>query len=261
MKRQVQERAVKHICRYLSGHLKQSAFELLYSTYSDQGSMADDIGCSKDLICGRRRRSSEAFDERYMPAVLSLALDRCPETAKLLEQGLLKRVQGLCSVLGIGSHNREDEELFENNVKMFLYELDEKSRKIFWHLRFHRHARLSQLVRLIDAPAEMDVLYRINEIINPAAVRILGAPALNFEECRFDAVSGENILFNWWLSRDIENENSSGAGEVKPILDLLEEGNQVVVILEYPKAAALAASASVEQRHGVICIRMNKLMQ
>ncbi|RCX12509.1 hypothetical protein DFR58_12113 [Anaerobacterium chartisolvens] len=259
MKRQVQERAVKHICRYLSGHLKQAAFDLLYSTYRDEGSMADDIGCSRDLICGRRRRGSQAFDERYMPAVLSLALDRCPEAAKLLEEGLLKRVQELCSVLGIGCHDSEQKELFENDVKIFLHELDEKSRKIFWHLRLHRHAKLSQLAWLIGAPAEMDVLYRINEIINPAAVRILGAPALNFEECRFDAASGENILFNWWLSRDIEN--SSGDGEGKPILDFLEEGDHVAVILEYPKPAALAASASVEQRHGIICIRMDKLMQ
>ncbi|MCR4435947.1 MAG: hypothetical protein QHH06_08800 [Clostridiales bacterium] len=63
----------------------------------------------------------------------------------------------------------------KGDLSLFLEALDEKSRKIFWYLRDQRHARLSELTDFIGASGDMEVLCRLKEVMNPAAVRILGS--------------------------------------------------------------------------------------
>jgi hypothetical protein len=109
--------------------------------------------------------------------------------------------------------------------------LDEKSRAIFWHLWWRRHAGISALRELIDTASDFEVLYRLKEVINEQSLRLWGRPVVGFEQARIDSISGENILFSWWF---LDEDEFSASDEDKPLVDLFNEKDRISIIAQVP---------------------------
>jgi HSP20 family molecular chaperone IbpA len=93
-------------------------------------------------------------------------------------------------------------------------QLEPDCEEILNYLMLYRHAKIDQLAELIDAPTHTSVLLKIRKNINPTAQKVLGQPILTFEESKIDPITGENVVFSWWLA-DLEfgmrNENGKMA--------------------------------------------------
>ena len=83
--------------------------------------------------------------------------------------------------------------------------LDEKSRQIITYLLRERHAGIRELSNLIGASSDMEVLMRIKEVINPKAQEVISKPAIMFERSKIDSLTGEKIVFNWWMTEELAN--------------------------------------------------------
>lgn len=151
------------------------------------------------------------------------------------------------------------EEQSKKNIKFFMDSLDEKSRKILWYFRWHKHCRLSKLVKLIDASTDMEVLYILKEIINATAQEVLGRPILEFNESKIDHFTGEKVLFSWWLLDYPEDEELLEMGKNEPLADVFDEGDQIVVVFDIsPSIQVLEDKVRIEQRNGILSIRLDK---
>lgn len=152
-----------------------------------------------------------------------------------------------------------EEKSQSDKLKVFLDCLDEKSKRIFWYFRYYGHARLAELTELIRASADMEVLDRLREVINPAAIGVFGNPIVEFRETKIDQITGKKILFQWWLSDDTEeNTFFLGAGN-KPLIDIFQEEDQLIIISEISPSITFSDNVKVEQRHGILQITLNKL--
>lgn len=107
--------------------------------------------------------------------------------------------------------------------------VDEKSRRIITYLLRERHAGIRKLADLIDASSDMEVLIRIREIINPKARETLGAPLLTFERSKIDPLTGEKIVFCWWLREDMIDDAYRDER-----LDIFDEEKVVRIIASLP---------------------------
>lgn len=139
-----------------------------------------------------------------------------------------------------------------NRLHLFLNNIDEKSRKIYWHFRCYGHAKLAELTKLLGAAADMEVLYRIREIINPAAMECFGKPMLEFYESRMDPVTGNKILFQWWIT-DFKKEDHL------PLVDIFDEENEIIIVSEISPSITISDQVKVEIRHGILYLRLDKL--
>ena len=104
--------------------------------------------------------------------------------------------------------------------------LDADSKEILWFLYENRHAGIDTLAKLIEVPVHMDVLLKIRGMINPTAEKIVGYSILSFESSKVDRETGENVTYSWWLAGQPQRERR------EPLLDIFEEGADLVVYLE-----------------------------
>jgi HSP20 family molecular chaperone IbpA len=107
--------------------------------------------------------------------------------------------------------------------------LDEKSRQIITYLLRERHAGIRELSNLIGASSDMEVLIRIKEVINPKAQEIISKPAIMFERSKIDSLTGEKIVFNWWLTEELAN-----SAHDDELVDVMDEKNLLRVIASLP---------------------------
>ena len=107
--------------------------------------------------------------------------------------------------------------------------VDEKSRQIITHLLRERHAGIRKLADLICASSDMEVLIRIREVINPKAREVMGEPLITFERSKIDPLTGEKIVFSWWLKEELMDS----AYDDK-LLDIFDEKNVLRVIASLP---------------------------
>ena len=143
--------------------------------------------------------------------------------------------------------------LAEKDLSQLLEVLDEKSRAILWHLWWHRHAEISELRDIIDAPGDFEVLHRLKEVINVKAQRLWGKPIVGFEQSKTDPVSGERVLFSWWL----DEENIPLSDGDKPLVDVFNEKDSVTVIAELPTSVDLA-QADIQFKNGILKVKLKK---
>ena len=143
--------------------------------------------------------------------------------------------------------------LAEKDLSQLLEVLDEKSRAILWHLWWHRHAEISELRDIIDAPGDFEVLHRLKEVINVKAQRLWGKPIVGFEQSKTDPVSGEKVLFSWWL----DEENIPLSDGDKPLVDVFNEKDSVTVIAQLPTSVDLA-QADIQFRNGILRVKLKK---
>jgi HSP20 family molecular chaperone IbpA len=129
--------------------------------------------------------------------------------------------------------------------------VDGGSARMLWHLWKNRHHRLDELREVLGESSHMAVLARIREVINPAAVRLLGRPILVFERSRTDPETGERVLHSWWLNDEPAIE-ATGNGH---FVDVFDEGDHFLVILEL--MGAREEDIQVEARDGRLSVAVN----
>lgn len=107
--------------------------------------------------------------------------------------------------------------------------VDETSRQIITHLLRERHAGIRKLANLISASSDMEVLIRIREVINPKAREVIGEPLITFKRSKIDPLTGEKIVFSWWLEQELVNSIYNDK-----LLDILDEKNVLRVVASLP---------------------------
>lgn len=128
--------------------------------------------------------------------------------------------------------------------------VDEKSRQIIAYLLRERHAGIRKLADLIYATSDMEVLIRIREVINPKAQKVFGKPLIKFERSKIDPLTGEKVVFSWWLTEDlIEHKDNE-----RP-LDIFDEKNGLRVIACLPPQEQ---NINVEVRNDLLIISGKK---
>jgi len=129
--------------------------------------------------------------------------------------------------------------------------VDRCSARMLWHFWKNRHYRLEELKEMLDETSHMGVLARIRDVINPAAVRVLGKPILVFERSRIDHQTGEHVLHSWWLNEEPAID-ATGDGQ---FVDVFDEGDHFLVILEL--AGAHEEDIRVEAREGWLSVAVD----
>ena len=107
--------------------------------------------------------------------------------------------------------------------------VDEKSRQIITYLLKERYAGIRELTNLICASSDMEVLIRIREIINPKAREVIGEPIITFERSKIDPLTGEKIVFSWWMTEELAN-----SAHDDELVDIMDEKNLLRVIASLP---------------------------
>ena len=147
----------------------------------------------------------------------------------------------------VATKNKED-------LTQFLEVLDEKSRAILWHLWWHRHAEISELRDIIDAPGDFEVLHRLKEVINGKAQQLWGKPIVGFEQSKIDPLTGEKVLFSWWF---LDEGNIPLSGGHKPLVDVFNERDSVTVIAELPTSVE-PAHTDIQFKNGILKVKLKK---
>jgi len=250
MKQGLKREALERLCAFLPPSMRRSIFGLLLKSYGDGRRLAREIGCGLSSLYAWAGENGAVPGKKYMPVILSLALANCPEAGELFRKELLEATEGLCSDLGIS--RKAD----KGDMGILMDALDDKSRAIIWRLWQYRHAPLDELAELIGASTDMEVLCRLREVINPAAERIMSAPILEFRESRIDPVTGEKVLFNWWLACDSSDAGMEGKG--RPTVDLFDEKDSIVIVAQLPASARVAREAEVACNNHILKISLDK---
>jgi HSP20 family molecular chaperone IbpA len=120
-------------------------------------------------------------------------------------------------------------EIDPETVERVMQELDPQSRDIVGYLWENWHATIDELAELIAAPTHMDVLLKIRGDINPTAERISGSPILAFRRSRVDPVTGEKVLFSWWVIGPPRAEEEARTGV---LVDVFDEEDRIDVVAD-----------------------------
>jgi len=232
---------------FIPQNLRLDIFVSLWEEYKNVGKLANELGCKPALV-NKWLKQGKAPNEKYMPRILSLAL-RSHKVRELLRRDVLEQMENLLADLNVFSERKA-----EGDLGKILDVMDEKSRQILWYLWWNRHAEIGELAELVRAETDMEVLSRLKESINTAAKRILGKEIVGFQSSKVDPVTGEKVLFSWWLEEDLLLGK-----RVEPLVDIFEENDHIVVIGQLPAPLELAKEAQVECKNGVLRIKLDKL--
>jgi hypothetical protein len=101
--------------------------------------------------------------------------------------------------------NKRDAHIKPRDINEITQEVDEQSGRMLWYLWGHRHAKLDELKKISGETSDMKVLFRIRDMINPAARCLLGKSIMVFERSAIDYHTGEHILYSWWLNEEATN--------------------------------------------------------
>ncbi|MDO9575714.1 MAG: hypothetical protein Q7J55_04225, partial [bacterium] len=145
------------------------------------------------------------------------------------------------------------ESKIKGDMDKLLEFLDEKSRQILMFLWWNRHAEIGELAQLVSASTDMEVLSKLKEVINPTAEKILGRKIVEFAESRIDQVTGEKVLFSWWLVGEPAQIGTSD----KPLMDVFDEKDGVTIIAQLP-APVLTDHPEIGYKNNILRIRFKK---
>jgi len=248
IREETMKEAVQKLTPFIPQNLRLDILASLWEEYRDRGELARELGCRPALV-GRWLNEGEAPSDKYMSQILFLALQRSSRVREILQVEVLEQIESLFAGIDLLQKERTDGDLGK-----ILDIVDEKSRQILWYLWWNRHADIGELVELTKADSDMDLVSRIRGVINPAAQDVLGREIVRFETSRVDPVTGERVLFSWWL------EGGSPFGKRRePLVDVFEEDGHVAIIAQLPAPLELAKEAQVESKDGVLRIRVGKV--
>lgn len=126
--------------------------------------------------------------------------------------------------------------------------LDEKSKALFWHIWRNRHAQIRELSNLIKAPNDVYTLSRLKEVINEKAEKVLGKQILKFKESKIDPLTGEKILFSWWLNEECFDLKEKD----KELIDIFDERERLRIIMRLPDFDGKELKVKLEQNDLIV---------
>jgi len=211
------DESLERLSEFLPKDKKLDIFNLVLASYKNDGNLAKNLGCNSKII---RIWSKKGPSSRYMPKILGLALQQCPDTKDVLNE----TVGEITSL-----YNSLDTKDTENKLQLFMDALDEKSRQIIWHLLRNGHASIREFAELIDADLDNEILVRIRKVINQKSKKILGKEIMKFENKKIDPLTGKEIPFSWWLTEDVLSTERTNE-----MIDVFNEKNMARVIAELP---------------------------
>ncbi|MFC2000260.1 hypothetical protein ACFLXE_05835 [Chloroflexota bacterium] len=239
--------AAERLTPFISQNLRLDIVAYLWEEYRDEAEMAQVLGCESALV-RKWLTDGEAPADHHMAQVLALAVERSSRVRGMLRVEILEQVDSIFADLNISRENRHD-----GDLGGIMEALDEKSRQILWYLWWNRHAKIGELVELTKAYSDMDVLLRIRGVINLAARDVLGRELVRFYDSKADPVTGEKVLFSWWLEDD-----ALPARRREPLVDMFEEDDHIAIIAQLPAPIELDGGARMENRKGVLRIIVGK---
>lgn len=125
-------------------------------------------------------------------------------------------------------HGDLPERIEEERLAKVAQPLDPASGEIIWYLWENRHAKIEELRQLLGESSHMNALTRIKEVINPMAHKVLGRPLLVFERSRIDHITGQTVLYSWWLCKEAERRPAEDGRSI----DVLDETDHIMVVVE-----------------------------
>lgn len=126
------------------------------------------------------------------------------------------------------------QDIDQETLDRVMQELDPQGREIVAYLWETRHATIDDLAELMGATTHMDVLLKIREDINPTAERMAGGPILTFRRSRVDPVTGEKVLFSWWVVDPSGAPKEASPKEARSgvLVDVFDEGDRIDVVAD-----------------------------
>jgi len=88
----------------------------------------------------------------------------------------------------------------EADITKVVRKLDSAAERIVWHLWEHVHANIGELAKVLNNDDHPRILRVIRDEINGEARSLLGYPLMIFEHRRIVPLTGEEILFSWWMA-------------------------------------------------------------
>lgn len=160
--------------------------------------------------------------KRDMPKILATALQNYPESKYIIKEEVLEELKDLCQSFNIIGEGNKTQKLLDS--------LSDKDKAILLYIWKNRHANIRKLSRLISAPTDAYTLTRIREAINPLSKNILKKEILEFKESKVDPLTGDKIMFNWWMTENIYPANK------EEMLDIFNEEECLRIVTEVPDA-------------------------
>jgi len=241
--------AVQKLTPFIPQNLRLDIFVSLWQEYRDKEKLAKELGCKPSLV-DKWLREGKTPNDKYMSQILSLALRRPDRAREILQREVLEPIENLFAELGIFPEKRA-----EGNLGKIMDVVDEKSRQILWYLWWNRHAEIGELAQLTRAETDMEVLSRIKQAINPAAQDVLGKEIIRFENSKIDPVTGENVVFSWWLE-----ESLLRARKRELLVDIFDEDDHITIIALLPATLELAREAEIEHREDILRVLIPKIV-
>ncbi|MDD3564100.1 MAG: hypothetical protein PHN90_00340 [Methanothrix sp.] len=219
------------LSRYIYNDLRTELIDLLVSRYGEK-EIEEVIGCNISTL---KRGSDKAFNE-----LLSNYLD----DDELRTLVWLRYTELGCALKNFG---------ISAPVKkcIMMEELDDKSKAILWYLYQKGHANIEELSEAVCA-SHYEVLSRLKEVIIPKSNKIVGNPIVKFEASEIDPISGEKVLFSWWIMDD-------DIPVMKNNVELLNGRDRITVIADLPGARLPnQMDVSARYKNGILEIIINK---
>lgn len=82
----------------------------------------------------------------------------------------------------------------------FIKSLDRESKAAVLYSWRNDWATIQELSHIIAARNDSYTLFKIKEVVNAEALKILGKPALVFKEKAVDPLTKEMVNFAWWFN-------------------------------------------------------------
>jgi hypothetical protein len=160
-----------------------------------------------------------------------------------LKVAIARRYWECGRILGIISGNH-------SITGIFFEMLDEKSRLILMTLSKRGYATLDEL-SVAAQSTHYEVLQRLREVINPLSIRQFGKPFAVFMESNSDPLTGEKILFSWWLNQEFSHEPD--------LVEVTEEDESIYLTtklagLDLPRSMRATATFN----HGILEVTVQK---
>lgn len=162
-----------------------------------------------------------------------------PEVRAIIE----RRYRECGRILGIlfGNHRR---------ITDFFKGLDQTSRSILIYISENRYATLEEMSAATNS-SHFEVLYRLKWVIIPESVNQFGISLVTFRESGIDPMTGERILFSWWLNDEFLRETGQ--------IEMIEDDDAIIVTMELVGSdLPHSMRASATCKHGILEIRVNK---
>lgn len=91
-------------------------------------------------------------------------------------------------------------------LRSFVNSLDKESKAIVFYCWRNDWATIQELSYLIAARNDSYTLFKIKEVINAEALKMLGKPALVFKERATDPVTKNIVNFAWWFNLEVQKK-------------------------------------------------------